>query len=66
MLYEKGVFINSCFELLNLTRPELVRQIHAEYIQAGADIIVLRHPESLKRVRAAIENLIEAPELAQL
>jgi len=33
-------------------------------IEAGASIVVLRHPESLKRVRAAIENLIVAPELA--
>jgi len=33
-------------------------------IEAGADIVVLRHPESLKRVRAAIDNLVEAPELA--
>jgi acetyl-CoA decarbonylase/synthase complex subunit delta len=33
-------------------------------IEAGADIVVLRHPESLKRVRAVIDNLIEAPEIA--
>jgi acetyl-CoA decarbonylase/synthase complex subunit delta len=33
-------------------------------IEAGADIVILRHPESLKRVRAAIDTLIQAPELA--
>ncbi|MEJ2758439.1 MAG: acetyl-CoA decarbonylase/synthase complex subunit delta [Anaerolineales bacterium] len=33
-------------------------------IEAGADIVVLRHPESLKRVRAVIDNLVEVPELA--
>lgn len=33
-------------------------------IESGADIVVLRHPESLKRVRAAIQNLVTAPELA--
>jgi acetyl-CoA decarbonylase/synthase complex subunit delta len=33
-------------------------------IEAGADIVILRHPESLRRVRAAIENLVQAPELA--
>ncbi len=33
-------------------------------IEAGADIVILRHPESLKRVRAAVDNLITAPELA--
>lgn len=26
-------------ELLNLTRPEIVRQIHAQYLAAGADIV---------------------------
>ena len=30
-------------------------------IEAGADIVILRHPESLKRVRAAIDNLVQAP-----
>jgi len=33
-------------------------------LEAGADIIILRHPESLKRVRAAIDNLVQAPALA--
>lgn len=39
MLYSKGVYINSCFDELNLTNPELVREIHREYIQCGVDII---------------------------
>jgi acetyl-CoA decarbonylase/synthase complex subunit delta len=33
-------------------------------VESGADIIVLRHPESLKRVREVIDNLVEAPEIA--
>jgi len=33
-------------------------------IEAGADILVLRHPESLKRVRTVIDNLVEEPEIA--
>jgi len=33
-------------------------------IEAGADILVLRHPESLKRVRAVIDNLVKEPEIA--
>lgn len=33
-------------------------------IEAGADIVVLRHPESLRRVRAAIDNLVQEPQLA--
>ena len=38
-LYSKGVFINRCFESLNLTDPDLVRGVHAEYARAGADVI---------------------------
>ncbi len=38
-LYAKGVFINRCFESLNLTHAELVASVHAEYLRAGADVI---------------------------
>jgi homocysteine S-methyltransferase len=38
-LYSKGVFINRCFESLNLSDAELVAGVHAEYIRAGADVI---------------------------
>jgi acetyl-CoA decarbonylase/synthase complex subunit delta len=33
-------------------------------IESGADIVVLRHPESVKRVRTAIDELMAAPEMA--
>ncbi len=39
MLYAKGVYINRCYDELNLSNPDLVREVHAEYIRAGADII---------------------------
>ncbi|MBN2449032.1 MAG: homocysteine S-methyltransferase family protein, partial [Lentisphaeria bacterium] len=39
MLYSRGVFLNSCFDELNLVRPELVTRIHAEYVAAGAGAI---------------------------
>jgi homocysteine S-methyltransferase len=39
MLYAKGVFINQCYDELNLKAPELVRQVHAAYAQAGADAL---------------------------
>src|SRR5438105_15577245 len=39
MLYAKGVFINKSFDALNLTRPDLVGEVHQEYVRAGADII---------------------------
>src|SRR6266852_5960168 len=39
MLYERGVYINRCYDELNLSNPDLVRGIHADYVRAGADII---------------------------
>jgi homocysteine S-methyltransferase len=39
MLYARGVFINRCFDELNLSSPALVEEIHREYLRAGADII---------------------------
>ena len=39
LLYERGVPQGFCHEELNLTKPELVRQIHADYIAAGAQVI---------------------------
>src|SRR5579862_2495292 len=38
-LYAKGVFINRCFDELNLSLPALVRDVHQEYVKAGAEII---------------------------
>jgi homocysteine S-methyltransferase len=38
-LYARGVFINRCYDELNLSQPELVRSVHEEYLQAGAEII---------------------------
>lgn len=38
-LYGRGVFLNKCFDELNLTQPELVRSVHEEYLQAGSEII---------------------------
>lgn len=39
MIYSRGVFINRCFDELCLTNPDLIRDIHSEYIEAGADVI---------------------------
>ena len=39
MLYSKGVFINRCFDELNLSAPAMVREIHDEYVRAGAEIL---------------------------
>lgn len=39
MLYGKGVFLNRCFDELNLTQPDLVGEVHQAYVRAGADVI---------------------------
>ena len=38
-LYEKGIFINTCFDELNLTNPDIVSEVHRDYVAAGADVI---------------------------
>ena len=39
LLYERGVFLTNCFEAVNLSQPDLVRQIHHEYLQVGARVL---------------------------
>ena len=38
-LYKRGVFINKCFDELNITNPNLVKQVHQDYKNAGSDVI---------------------------
>lgn len=38
-LYDKGIYINRSYDELNLVAPDLVREVHEEYVKAGADII---------------------------
>ena len=39
VLYARGVFINRCYDELNLSDPGLILSIHEEYLQAGAEIL---------------------------
>ncbi len=39
LLYAKGIFINRCYDELNLSQPELIRGVHHDYLKAGAEII---------------------------
>jgi len=39
MLYSKGVFINKCYDELNLRNPEIVLEVHRQYVKAGAEIL---------------------------
>jgi len=38
-IYRRGIFINRCYDELVLSRPDLVRSIHEEYVGSGADIV---------------------------
>jgi homocysteine S-methyltransferase len=39
LLYAKGVFINRCYDELNISQPEMVGAIHSEYVKAGAEVL---------------------------
>ena len=39
MIYDKGIYINQCFDNLNLTQPRMIEEIHAEYVKAGCDVL---------------------------
>src|SRR5579859_8261932 len=39
LLYAKGIFINRSYDELNISQPDMIRGIHHDYLQAGAEII---------------------------
>jgi len=39
MLYQRGVFINQCYDELSVRAPDLVREIHRQYAKAGAEVL---------------------------
>jgi len=39
VLYARGIFINRCYDDLNLSDPGLILSIHEEYLQAGAEVL---------------------------
>ncbi len=39
MLYSKGLFLNVCYDELNLRQPDVIRDVHREYVRAGAELI---------------------------
>src|SRR6185437_12535750 len=58
MLYAKGVFINRCFDELNLSAPDMIRQIHADYVKAGSEILET-NTFGANRMRLAAFGLVE-------
>lgn len=39
VLYQRGVFVNVCYDELNLSQPDLVATVHEEYVLAGAELV---------------------------
>src|ERR1035437_71032 len=39
VLYARGIFINRCYDELNLSDPAMILSVHEEYLQAGAEIL---------------------------
>lgn len=39
VLYQRGVFVNVCYDELNLSQPDLVLGVHADYVRAGSELI---------------------------
>ena len=58
MLYSKGIFINRCFDELNLSAPQLVKEIHNEYVKAGAEFIET-NTFGANRIRLAAHGFAE-------
>jgi homocysteine S-methyltransferase len=58
LIYEKGVFIDKCYDELNLSRPDLIQSIHQEYIQAGAKVIET-NTYGANRFKLKSHNLLE-------
>jgi methionine synthase / methylenetetrahydrofolate reductase(NADPH) len=38
-LYEKGNLYTACFDEMNVSRPDVVMQIHRSYVDAGAEVL---------------------------
>src|ERR1035437_7531089 len=39
MLYDRGISLNLCYDELNLSQPQTIASVHAEYVRAGAEIV---------------------------
>jgi methionine synthase / methylenetetrahydrofolate reductase(NADPH) len=66
LLYAKGIFINRCYDELNVSQPDLIRELHREYMQAGAEIIETNTfgGNSFRLARHSMENRVREINLA--
>ncbi len=62
MLYARGVFINQCYDELNLRSPELVREVHDAYVRAGAEVLETNSfgATGLKLSQYGLESQVES------
>ena len=66
VLYAKGVYINRCYDEVNLTQPDLVAEVHRAYVQAGAGIVAdsvpsAEYEETLNKARALLRAASMVP-----
>lgn len=61
MIYQRGVFLNACYDELCLTQPKLVAGIHQEYVEAGADVIET-NSFGANRIKLAAYGLVDKVE----
>mgnify|MGYP002633792518 CR=1 FL=1 len=55
-IYRRGVFINRCYDELNIGRPDLIEEIHRDYVAAGADLVTT-NTYGATRIRLAKHGL---------
>ncbi|MQA90580.1 MAG: bifunctional homocysteine S-methyltransferase/methylenetetrahydrofolate reductase [Gemmatimonas sp.] len=62
MLYSRGVYINRCYDELNLREPDLVRDIHRSYVRSGAEVVETNSygANRIKLSRYGLESELEA------
>jgi homocysteine S-methyltransferase len=61
MLYARGVYLNRCYDEVTLTHPELVGEIHRQYVQAGAEALETNTfgANPVKLARHGLEDQLE-------
>jgi methionine synthase / methylenetetrahydrofolate reductase(NADPH) len=58
LLYERGVLHTRSYDELNLANPELIRTVHHDYVQAGAELIET-NTFGANRIALARHGLVE-------
>jgi len=66
MLYNKGVFINQCYDELNLRAPDLIREVHEQYRKSGAELLETNTfgANRIKLAQYGLESQVKAINIA--